>query len=306
MQSKYGIFCEVIEKGSFTKAARQMGYTQSAVSQTIKSLERELGTVLIERRKDGIALSADGRAFFPYFQDIYNGEKALEQKRREMEGLENSTIRIGTFTSVSRNLLPQLMKRFKERYPGVDFFLKQGEYTSIARWVQDGSVDFGFVNVEAVEGVELEPLYEDAMVAVLPKGHLLAAQTQVTLGQMADEPFILLDEGDYSLPMKAFGAKNLSPQVAYKVYDDYSILAMIRQSLGVSILYDMVLRGFEDQVAVRPIEERPTRTIALAWRNWDTMSLAARRFTQFVCDELKQEAGEQGGRPASKAKAGSR
>lgn len=86
MQSKYGIFCEVIEKGSFTKAARQMGYTQSAVSQTIKSLERELGTVLIERRKDGIALSADGRAFFPYFQDIYNGEKALEQKRREMEG----------------------------------------------------------------------------------------------------------------------------------------------------------------------------------------------------------------------------
>lgn len=75
--------------------------------------------------------------------------------------------------------------------------------------------------------------------------------------------------------MKAFGAKDLSPQVAYKVYDDYSILAMIRQSLGVSILYDMVLRGFEDQVAVRPIEERPTRTIALAWRNWDTMSLAA-------------------------------
>ncbi len=166
-------------------------------------------------------MSADGRAFFRIFRISTTGEKALEQKRREMEGLENSTIRIGTFTSVSRNLLPQLMKRFKERYPGVDFFLKQGEYTSIARWVQDGSVDFGFVNVEAVEGVELEPLYEDAMVAVLPKGHLLAAQTQVTLGQMADEPFILLDEGDYSLPMKAFGAKDLSPQVAYKVYDDY-------------------------------------------------------------------------------------
>ena len=123
---------------------------------------------------------------------------------------------------------------------------------------------------------------------------------------MADEPFILMDEGDYSLPMKAFGAKDLSPQVAYKVYDDYSILAMIRQSLGVSILYDMVLRGFEDQVAVRPIEERPTRTIALAWRNWDTMSLAARRFTQFVCDELKQKDGEKGGKPASKAKAESR
>ena len=82
MYSKFGIFCEVMEEGSFTRVAERLGYTQSAISQTVKSLERELGTVLIERRKEGIALSADGRAFYPYFQDIYNGEKLWSRSER--------------------------------------------------------------------------------------------------------------------------------------------------------------------------------------------------------------------------------
>ena len=180
------------------------------------------------------------------------------------------------------------MKAFKEEHPGVDFFLKQGEYTSIAEWVKNGSVDFGFVNVEAVDGVKMKPLYEDEMTAVLPKNHPLAEQPQVTLRQLSEESFILLDEGDYSLPMKTFEEKGLSPQVAYKVYDDYSILSMVHQGLGVSMLYSMVLGGFEDQVEIRPIAERPVRTIAMAWRNWETMPQAARRFTDFVYGELKQ------------------
>ena len=99
--------------------------------------------------------------------------EALVQKRREMQGLENRMIRIGTFTSVSRNLLPQLMQQFKALYPGVHFVLQQGEYTSIAQWVREGQVDFGFVNAQAVSGLTMRTLYRDEMVAVLPPGHPL-------------------------------------------------------------------------------------------------------------------------------------
>ena len=65
MISRYGIFCKIIENGSFTKTAELLGYSQSAVSQTVKALEQETGTTLIDRRKDGTLLTADGAAFLP-------------------------------------------------------------------------------------------------------------------------------------------------------------------------------------------------------------------------------------------------
>ena len=74
MISRYGIFCKIIETGSFTKTAELLGYSQSAVSQTIKALEQETGTTLINRRKDGTLLTVDGAAYLPYFQQIYQAE----------------------------------------------------------------------------------------------------------------------------------------------------------------------------------------------------------------------------------------
>ena len=127
MISRYGIFCRVVEQGSFTRAAEELGYSQSAVSQNVRALEQETGVTLLSRRKDGVQLTQDGQEFYPYIQSIFQAEQALERKRQETMGLQNSLIRIGTFTSVSRNLLPPMMKRFKEKYPDVRFVLRQGE-----------------------------------------------------------------------------------------------------------------------------------------------------------------------------------
>lgn len=286
MISKYGIFCKVIEVGSFTKVADQMGYSQSAISQMIKTLEQEVGTVLINRRKDGISLTKDGEQFQPYIQSIYHAEESLREKQREMKGMENSTIHIGTFTSVSRNILPSLIMRFKEHYPGVNFVLSQGEYTSIGKWVQNGHVDFGFVNTEAVSNIKMKALFQDEMMAVLPMNHPLAEKSSVSLKELAQEAFILLDEGEYSVPLNAFKINGIVPDIEYKVYDDYSILAMVRQGLGVSAMYRLVLRGFENGLEIRPINERPERSVAIAWQNWDTMPFASRRFAEFVMDNV--------------------
>ena len=292
MISRYEIFCKVVEAGSFTRVAGELGYSQSAVSQTIKALERELGVTLIDRKRDGMALTEDGRQFWPYLQAIRGAEEGLRQKEREMRGLGSGVIRIGTFTSVSRNLLPRLMKRFKEEHPTVAFILKQGEYTSIEQWVTEGSVDFGFVDANAVSRVEKQILYRDEMRAVLPQGHPLASQETLSLRQLAEEPFILLDEGEHSVVRSAFQKAGLVPRIEYEVYDDYSILAMVRQGLGVSAMYQLVLSGFEEGLEVRPIREEVERSVSLAWRNWQTMPLAARRFAEFILAYSGERSGE--------------
>lgn len=284
MFSRYSIFCMVIETGSFTKTAEMLGYSQSSISQHIKSIEQEMGTNLINRKKNRICLTKDGEDFYPYFKAMFNAEKDLKRKQQEMKGLKNNTIKIGTFTSVSRNILPPLMKNFKAKYPEINFVLKQGEYTSIQQRIKDDKIDFGFINGDVNSGLEMEILYRDKMMAVLPKNHALAKYASISLAQLASEPFILLDEGKSSVIMNAFSQYNLSPDIEYEVYDDYSILAMVRQNLGISTMYEMVLKGFENNLEIRPIKENPQRTIALVWRDWNTMSLAARSFVNFILE----------------------
>lgn len=286
MISRYEIFCKVIETGSFTRAAEELGYTQSSVSQTVKNLENELGAILIERKKDGIALTSDGKNFYPYIDSIAAAERALDEKRRELNGLTNSVITIGTFTGVSRTVLPSLMKSFQDIYPTVSFVLQQGEYTGISEWIQSGRVDFGFINQSAAKGIKTEPLYEEQMLAVTPQNHPFAARESVSLSEIAEEPFILLDEGEHSVPLTAFAQNSLKPNISYKVTDDYTILAMVRQRLGVSMIYERVLQGYEQGLTIKHIDEQPKRVIALAYKNRDVLPLAASKFVDFIIKNI--------------------
>lgn len=283
--SKYDIFMKVIERGSFTEAAAELGYSQSAVSQTIHSLEEEFKTKLIHRGHDGLYLTEDGKTYLPYIQAVVKAEENLEDKKKEMSGLVDETIRIGTITSVSRNLLPLLIQHFHELYPQVHFALRQGDYDDIHAWIKDGSVDFGFLNPEYFNDLSAEVIYRDTMVAVLSKDHPLAQKKSVSLKDMAKEEFILLDEGKNSVPLKAFAAHGLRPHLEYTIYDDYSIMAMVRQNMGVSILYRLVVTGFSQGIVLKPLKEPIEREIAVAYVSKNDLPLSARTFLKYVIQE---------------------
>ncbi|MDO4280224.1 MAG: LysR family transcriptional regulator [Peptococcaceae bacterium] len=289
MLSKYDIFCKVVEHNGFTKAANVINYSQSAVSQTVKNLEQEMGFTLLIRGKEGIHLTADGKEMYPYIQAIAKAEQALERRQKELRGLFNSEIRIGTFTSVSRNLLPGWMAAFKESYPSIRFVLEQGEYTTIPEWVEDDAVDFGFVNLDATPEWEGRPLYSDEMCAVMPLDHPLTRKLEVSLADLAEESLILLDEGEFNSPLRAFEAAGLAPNIDYEVYDDYTIIAMIEEGLGVSIMYRRVLNGYEDKVAIRPIAENIRRRVGIIWKNWDVLPIAARQFIEHILAQFPED-----------------
>lgn len=292
--SRYHIFCRVVELGSFTRAAAELGYTQSAVSQIVKTLEHELGSTLLERGRGGVRLTSDGLQYFPFLRDLSAAEHALAEKQREMSGLENSTILIDTFTSVSRNILPSLMRAFRQQYPGVDFVLRQSEYASIHEDLLAGHVDLGFISGGSgadapmyYSDLEMAKLYDDDMVVVLPSEHPLTHKRSVSLHDLARETLILLDEGaEHNTALDGFQREGLTPNIGYEVYDDYTILSMIRQGLGVSLLFRRVVQGFAEGVEVRELDRRLTRSVFLAWKNRDTLPIAARRFADFLLEHI--------------------
>ena len=146
---RYFALLKILEIGSFTKAAEAMGYSQSAVSQMVQSLESELSLKLLYRSRNGIKLTPEGEALLPYIQRTVNHYNAMLEKTRELKGLNGGLIRIGTLSSVSSQWLPGLIKDFQTLYPKVHFLLHQGDYTTIPAWVRAGEIDFGFVNPDA-------------------------------------------------------------------------------------------------------------------------------------------------------------
>ncbi|MCE5221271.1 MAG: LysR family transcriptional regulator [Clostridium sp.] len=282
---RYNAFMKIIETSSFTKAAKELGYTQSAISQMIHSLEEELSTTLIMRSRKGITLTPDGEEILPYIKNIYYANRELIEKHREMQGLQSGIIRIGTFSSVSSNWLPQLIKDFKEMYPSVQFELKQGDYTSISIWVKEGGVDFGFVNPDAVSGLTTVPLKRDEMLAVLPIDHPLSSYNKVTLEELSYEPFILLDEGQLSSPLEIFKKNNLYPNVQYQVHDDYTIMSMIEKGLGIAILPKLILHRLHYSIVTKEVSPQIFRTIALAYKDKNILPIASRYFIDFIIEQ---------------------
>ncbi|MDO4500090.1 MAG: LysR family transcriptional regulator [Erysipelotrichaceae bacterium] len=287
MLSKYGIICEVAKCGSFSKVAEKYGYAQSSISQAIKSLEEEYGLSLIERKRHSIKWSKDGEIFKEHFLNIYNNELEIEKKINSLKGLEKAVIRIGTFTSVSRNILPSLMTTFKLQYPDVSFELHQGDYNNIREWLENGDIDLGFISSEMVSDLNYEELYSDEMLAVLPLKHPLNKYKKLSLEQLAEDTFILLDEGEYSTTLTAFEKQNLKPNVEYKIYDDYSILSMVKNRLGISILFKNVIKGFEEDVSIHELKTPIKRTICLAYSKNKDLSYSSKKFRDFTIEEIK-------------------
>ena len=279
MASRYQIVCMVVDRGSLKAAADELGYTQSAVSQAVKALERELGTTLIERGKQGVSLTRDGKQYLPYLRQIVTAEVELEGKRQELLGLSSTDIRIATFTNVSRTVLPRVIRDFGALHPGVRFTLKQGDYTRNAQWVHDGVVDFCFTARGFTAGLEKRVVYHDELVALLPAAHPLTAKEKVTLADLASEPFVLLDEGE-------FATHGLSPHVTSEVTDDSTIMAMVEEGLGVSMLYRRTVEGMRADICVRPIVHAPSRDVVAAWSSWDTMPIATRRFIDYMSSHI--------------------
>lgn len=283
----YLAFLRVLECNSFSDAARVMGYTQSAVSQMMKALEEELGVTLLLRSRTGVTLTREGELLLPYIRDVANAHRMLSEQAANFRGLQRGTIRIGTFTSISSQLLPPVMKAFKEAHPNLRFELHQGVYSEIEEWVRTGVVDFGFTDASRVTPFVCEPVFQDTMLAVLPEGHPLGENIFVQVGQLKQEPFILLDEGRGGGIVHDMVAAHPEIDVQYRVADDYSILTMVENSLGIAVLPELVLKNTNHRVIARQLQPQLRRTLGVIYPKREGLSTAARAFLRELRTALK-------------------
>ena len=289
MIAKLRALMNAVENGSLKAAAEAMGCTQSAVSHMIASLEDELGFRLLRRGRSGVKLTDEGERLLGAARGLLSAEEQLRQTAAAIRGLDAGTVRIGAFTSVAVHWLPAVLKEFQTDYPKVEFKLLNGDYHDVNEWLSDGSVDIGFVALPCEVKCETIALMEDRLLAILPRDSRFASYPRFPLVECEREPFIsLLQSSDHDA-RRALEAAGVKPNVRFYTKDDYAIIAMVEQGLGMSIMPELLLKGRHDELLTLPLVPEARRTIGIAFAAHSHPGPATRRFCDYVVRYVKTQ-----------------
>jgi DNA-binding transcriptional LysR family regulator len=237
------IFRKVVELGSYSKAAESFHLAQASVSERMASLERMVGTKLLDRIGRAIGPTKAGELLYK------RAVKHLELKTQtcleleEFLGIQKGTIDIGGSTIPAEYILPRLIRRFRKDYPHVIVKLRIGDSDEISRQVSEGMLEFGIVGSRGkTKGLQYKEIWKDELVLVVHPSHRWTRQGAISLKELCQEPFIQREGGSGTRQMlerrlrseKSSGFNAL--QVVSQLGSSTAVKEGIRHGLGVSIL----------------------------------------------------------------------
>lgn len=279
---KYLAFVRTVEKGSFTKAAEDLHYAQSSISKMIAGLENEWGMTLLERSKSGVCLTSAGEQLLPFLRKALEGYNELEGQICRMRGLEIGVVRIGTFSSVAINWLPNVFSKLQKDYPGIGYEMLLGDYNEVEHWIDGGRVDCGFLRLPTAYDFDTIPLTQDEYKVVLPVGHPLAEKETIPVSVLNDQPFLLLEHGGKTEVFDLLSAYRVTPDIRFTTWEDFAIMAMVEKGMGIGILPDLILKRVPYRIEVRSLTEPYYRSIGLAMKNREHLTPAVQKFVEYL------------------------
>lgn len=262
------IFVIVAELGSFTAAGQRLAITQSAVSHALKQLETEWGVTLLLRGPTGIEVTEVGKGLLVRTRELLGVSEAIRQEVAAVRGLNRGVLRIGSFgTSSSLQLLPRMLKQFRQSHPEIDVFVDEGEDEEVSQWLIERRIDIGFV-VLPDERFDTVPLVEDQFIALIPTAHPLAARKAVSLSELNAMPFIMTLAGSGSSIQRLFEQERLQPRVRQRYAQIITIIKMVESGAGFSIIADLAapeaIMTLCPGVIKKPLTPRAKRSVGLA------------------------------------------
>ncbi len=283
---------KVLECGTLSRAAEELGYSQSGLSRMINSMEEDLGIRIIERDRAGVRLTTEGEILIPYIRDIVSAQNNLNQAVADVNGLRMGLIRIGTFNSASAQWLPGMIKEFTEKYPDVRFELIHGTDEYTRNLAETGRVDLTFTDYPTKADIQEEFLISDPIVAIFASDDPHASLESITLQELAELPYVELNEGvdDEITRLLTVNDIELSPRFVES--DDHAVIAMVEQGLGTSLMSEMMLQGFKADIAMVPLDPPADRKLGIGYRNEEHLSLVAKAFKEHIKDWIRRKYGE--------------
>ncbi len=274
----------VAETGSFHRAGAELGYSQSAISQQIAALERAAGLQLLERPggRKPVTPTEAGTRLLRHARRASAAMRAAEADLRALAEGEAGTLRVGTFQSAGVRLLPEAMRRYVERWPGVEVRLSEAGYDEeLHGLLERGALDLAFVLESDDPAFERVHVLSDPYVLLAPSDSMLARSTRaVRPREMAALPLIGYRRATEGA--EAFlRSRGLDPEIVFRSDEGGIVIGLVGAGIGYAVV---PLLGVDEKadVAVLEVAGIPPRVITLAWHADRTPTRAAMAFIEIV------------------------
>jgi DNA-binding transcriptional LysR family regulator len=284
----------VAEEGSFGRAATRLGYTQSAVSQQIATLERLVGERLVERPGGPrpVSLTEAGTVLLRHAEGIVARLRAAQADMQALQDGTAGSLRVGTYQSVGARVLPEVMLRFSAAHPQVDVQLSESEDGALLRQVEAGDLDLTFIQLPLPDGpFEAIELLRDPHMLVVPASSPLASGPPPSLREVAEMPLISYRTCTSGAQVESqLRMRESAPDVVFRSDDNGTMQGMVAAGVGVALMPLLAVDMADPRTRALDMSGKlPPRVIGIAWHRDRVQSVAARSFIDLagdVCAEI--------------------
>ena len=272
----------------FTRAAAQLHIAQPALSQQVRRLEDEVGVALVDRTTRHVALTPAGELLVGRARRALAEIDAAAAELSELAGVRTGRVVIGAMRSTGRFDLSALFAAYYARHPGIELVVREEPSETMLQRLHADALDVAFLSVNRLDAgpdIQLHPLLDEPLVALLAPDHPLAARRRIDMAELRDERFVVFGEGGSLRRIVVQGAREagFEPALAFESTESARIRAMASRGLGVALLPASEAEHEGPPVAVVPVRNPAlTRDVTLAWRANRRHSPAARAFLQLA------------------------
>lgn len=281
-------FVAVAEERHFGRAARRLRIAQPPLSRQIQALEAELGFPLLDRSRRRVELTAAGAVLLAHAGHVFGAlDLGVHEARRASAG-ESGRIAIGYLSSLAYSGLTELLRAYRERFPGVEIALRDLPPAEQVASLKSGAIDVGFVRGPLDDpALVAECVRREALVVALPAAHPLAARKRVALASLAREPFVLFPRqrgpAFFDELMALCRAAGFTPRVVQEA-PQLDVISLVAAGFGVSIFPSSIRNVIREGLAIRALiagAGTPRTELLLTWRAGDA-SPPVREFVAMV------------------------
>jgi molybdate transport repressor ModE-like protein len=265
------IFRAVARAGSISAAARDLGWSQPAVSQHLRLLERAAGCALLLRSAVGVELTEPGRILLARADALAVQLHMAEEELADLTALRRGRVRLAAYPSAAATLVPRAVAGLRGRHPDIDVELTEAEPPQALSLLSSGDVDlalvFSYTTEEAERGLVWRALADEPVHVVVAADHRAASRRRLTLADLADEPWIVGCERCRAHAVRLCAEAGFVPAVRH-VSDDYVVVQnLVAVGLGVTLLPQSALEAFRHPgVRVREHPSFGTRAFGIVHR----------------------------------------
>lgn len=290
---KYEVLLKVIEKGSYVRACKELGYTQSGITHMMNSLEKEIGFPLLLRSNKGVRPTSEGEAILPYIQKLVAVNTEVEDQCNLARRNIKKKVCVGCFPTISCAWMPSLIERFHQQYPHIQVDLvEENGFEQLEEWLNTGMLDVAIISRQPGRDYDWVDLKEDQYKAVLPKDHDLCRYKKIPAAEMMGPDLYMyrsLDGQDIDV-VSYFQRLNIPNTAKFTSYSDHTVLYLIEKKLGIGLLPELLLKlniSEHPDLETRPLDPPVIRHLCLAVRSLSSASLHTRRFIECAVEMVK-------------------